>query len=322
MERVLQLQRDQIGDANIAAIGHRIVHGGDHFSDPVVIDESVMLRLRHLVALAPLHQPVNLDLVDICRAKLPNVPQVACFDTTFHQSQGALTRQYGLPQELTDAGIRRYGFHGLSYESILHSLRQIDPDLAQLKIIVAHLGAGSSMCAVRKGRSVATTMGFSTADGLPMATRSGSIDPGVLIYLMRQRGMDADALEELLYRQSGLLGVSGVSSSMRELRESSEPAAAIAVDYFVERCAREIGSLTAALGGVDGLIFSGGIGQNDADIRQAIASRCAWLGVRIDGSANASAAEIVSAPDSKVRVLVIPADEEGVIARHTVRFAN
>lgn len=320
IDGALDFLNEQFGDPSISAVGHRIVHGGDEFSEAVVIDVDVMVRLRELVPLAPLHQPVNLDLVDICSAKVPGVPQIGSFDTTFHQTQSDLTRQYALPAEFTDAGIRRYGFHGLSYESIVGTIRRSHPDFADGAIIIAHLGAGSSMCAVKAGESVATSMGFSTADGLPMATRSGSIDPGVLIYLMRQHSMDADALEELLYEKSGLMGLSGVSPSMQELRKSGDPAAAMAIDYFVDRCAREIGGLVAALGRLDAIVFTGGIGQNDAKLRQQIAERCEWLGVEIDQDENDAAAKTISSPASKVRVVVIPADEEGVIAAHALRL--
>lgn len=322
IDGALEFLQEQYGDPSISAVGHRIVHGGDEFNEAAIIDVDVMARLRKLVPLAPLHQPVNLDLVDICSAKVPDVPQIASFDTTFHQSQSDLTRQYALPTELTSAGIRRYGFHGLSYESIVGTVRRSHPDFADGAIIIAHLGAGSSMCAVKAGESVATSMGFSTADGLPMATRSGSIDPGVLIYLMRQHDMDADALEELLYKKSGLIGLSGVSSSMQELRKSDDPAAATAINYFVDRCAREIGSLVAALGRLDAIVFTGGIGQNDAQLRQRIAGRCEWLGVEIDQDKNDAAAETISSAASKVHVVVIPADEEGVIAAHALRLID
>lgn len=321
LAQLLKLLDEQPNVPAIAAVGHRIVHGGDEFHQPVVLDDEVLSRLRELVPLAPLHQPVNLGLAEICRNALPDVPHVACFDTTFHQGQDELVRQYALPRDLTEKGIHRFGFHGTSFESVLRQWQRSYPERAGDAIVVAHLGSGSSLCAIKDGRSVATTMGFSTADGLPMGTRCGSVDPGVLIYLLRQYRMSADALEDLLYRRSGLLGISGVSGSMCALRQSGEPAAAVAIEYFVYRCAREIGSLAAALGGLDGLVFTGGIGENDALTRREIALRCSWLGVRVDDRANESASGLVSAPESRVGVYVIPSDEEMMIAIHAQRLS-
>jgi acetate kinase len=306
----------------IKAVGHRIVHGGDEFAAPVRLDDAIIGRLEALAPLAPLHQPVNLALVNQCRASLPGVAQIGCFDTTFHHEQDELVRRYGLPEALTRKGIHRFGFHGTSYESVLYQLRESIPALATRSIIVAHLGAGSSLCAIRDGRSIATTMGFSTADGLPMGTRCGSIDPGVLIYLIREHGMTADSLEDLLYRRSGLLGISGVSASMSALRDSAAPRAQAAIDFFVYRCVREIGSLAAALGGLDALVFTGGIGENDVLTRLAIGEQCRWLGVHMDRAANESASERISTRESPVGVYVIPSNEELMIARHALRLGR
>jgi len=318
---VLRLLGEQPDVPAIAVAGHRIVHGGDEFRQPVILDDEVLHRLRKLVPLAPLHQPVNLDLAEICRAALPDIPHVACFDTTFHQGQDELVRQYALPRDLTEKGIHRFGFHGTSFESVLRQWQRSCPERAGDPIVIAHLGSGSSLCAIKDGRSVATTMGFSTADGLPMGTRCGSIDPGVLIYLLRQYRMSADALEDLLYRRSGLLGISAVSGSMRTLRQSGEPAAAAAIDYFVYRCAREIGSLVAALGGLSGLVFTGGIGENDAATRREIAVRCGWLGMKVEDRANESGSCLISSAESRVGVYVIPSDEEMMIAVHAQRLS-
>ena len=317
---VLAALGEHFGDPSISAVGHRIVHGGDEFAGPVLVDESVMGKLRALSALAPLHQPVNLDLVEIWQDRLPDARHVACFDTIFHRTQSDLERRYAIPAEISALGVRRYGFHGLSYESIVAELQKKHPGIAARPVVIAHLGSGCSMCAIRHGKSVATTMGFSTAAGLPMGTRCGSIDPGVLIFLMREQGMGPEALEDLLYRKSGILGMSGLTSSMRKLRKMEAPAATEAIDYFVNRCAREIGSLAAALGGLEGLVFTGGIGENDAGIREQIVSRCEWLGAALDVDANSTSAERISNDESRVRVLVIPSDEEGVIAAHTVKL--
>jgi acetate kinase len=302
----------------VAAVGHRVVHGGASYAAPVVVDRKVLQSLAELSPLAPLHQPHNLAPIEAILEAAPQVPQVACFDTAFHRSQPALAQMFGLPRRFTDAGVRRYGFHGLSYEYVTGRLAQIAPDIAAGRVVVAHLGNGASMCAVKGGRSVASTMGFTAVDGLVMGTRSGALDPGVLIHLMDGYGMGARDLEDLVYRRSGLLGVSGVASDMRTLRGSSAPAAAEAIALFVYRAVREIGSLAAALEGLDALVFTGGIGENDALTRAEIAAGCGWLGVALDPDRNARGEGLISADGSRAAVFVIPTDEERMVARHTM----
>jgi len=303
-----------------AAAGHRVVHGGSRYAAPVRIDAAVIEALEGLVPLAPLHQPHNVAAIRAVTAARPALPQVACFDTGFHADQPRLATLFALPHAYAERGVRRYGFHGLSYEFIAEALKAIDPPAAAGRTIVCHLGAGSSMCAMRDGRSVATTMGFTALDGLPMGTRTGSIDPGVLLYLMEQEGLDLAALTDLLYRRSGLLGLSGVSADMRDLLASERPEAAEAVAFYCYRAARELGSLAAALGGLDALVFTAGIGEHAAPVRAHIAEGAAWLGVRLDPRANAAHAEAIHAPGSAVRVYVVPTDEERMIARHTARL--
>lgn len=301
----------------VVAVGHRVVHGGTDYAAPVRIDDKVIASLVELVPLAPLHQPHNIAPIRAIAERAPHLPQVACFDTAFHQGQPRLAQTFALPRELTAAGIRRYGFHGLSYEYVTSRLAEIAPDLAASRVIIAHLGNGASLCAVHAGRSVASTMGFTAVDGLMMGTRCGTIDPGVLIYLMDERGMDARAIEDLIYRQSGLLGVSGISSDMRTLRASRDSRAAEATDLFVYRITREIGSLAAALGGLDGLVFTGGIGEHDKATRAEVVAGCEWLGLGLDHERNARAESRISPAGSKASVWVIPTDEERMIARHT-----
>lgn len=301
----------------VAAVGHRVVHGGTQFSAPVLVNANVLAELRRLCPLAPLHQPHNLAAIDAIARAAPQIPQVACFDTAFHRSQPELAQLFALPRELTELGIRRYGFHGLSYEYVAMRLKELSPEHGSGRVIVAHLGNGSSLCAMIDGRSLATTMGFTAVDGLMMGTRCGALDPGVLIYLMDERGMDARALEDLVYKRCGLLGVSGISSDMRTLRESREPASAAAIQLFIYRIAREIGSMAAAAGGVDAIVFTGGIGQNDARTRAEIGKCCAWLGLVLDEQLNIGGGTRVEAPESKVAAFVIPTDEEQMIARHT-----
>lgn len=301
----------------IKAIGHRIVHGGTRFVAPVLIDAQVMAELRNLEPLAPLHQPHNLSGVRACARLAPHVPQVACFDTAFHHTMSPLARRLGLPRCYDDAGVRRYGFHGLSYEFVAQRLRAVAPGLAAGRVIVAHLGNGASLCAMRDGRSIDTTMGFTALDGLLMGTRPGTLDPGAVTYLMREHAMTAAEIEDVLYHRSGLAGVSGISSDMRTLLSSGDPHAREAVDLFVFRAAREIGALTASLGGLDGLVFTAGIGQHSPEIRSRICARCAWLGVILDERANDAAGPRISAPASRVHVHVIATDEERMIAEHT-----
>ena len=306
----------------IQAIGHRVAHGGTQYGEPVRVDTEVLNALARLVPLVPLHQPHNLAPIRAAMVLRPDLPQVACFDTGFHRGQATVVQRFGLPRRLHDAGVRRYGFHGLSYEFVASRLRELAPDLAAGRVVICHLGNGSSLCAVHDGRSVATTMGFTGVEGLLMGTRSGALDPGVLLYLMDTYCMDARAIEDLIYRQSGLLGVSGISSDMRTLRESSAPEAAEAIALYVYRIVREIGSLAAALGGLDGLVFTGGIGENDAAMRAEVASGCAWLGMTLDEARNAQPAQSggagqISAAGSRLAAWVVPTDEERMIARHT-----
>jgi len=317
---VLEQVREKDGLAHLAAVGHRIVHGGDLFQAPVWIDAAVLADLHTLVALAPLHQPVNLDLIEACMQEFPDIPQLACFDTAFHQHMPKVARNYALPQSLTDAGVHAYGFHGLSYEFVWGRLRALDQAATSKRVVIAHLGAGASLCAIRAGQSIATTMGFSTVDGMPMATRSGSVDPGVLIHLLREHGLTPDQLEDLLYKKSGLQGISGFSGEMRELSASDDPRAKAAIDYFVYRSSREIASLAGALGGLDTLVFTGGIGANSATIRQDICTACEWLGIDIDDEANRNSEETINTPRAAVDVRIIPTDEEAQIAEHVLHF--
>ncbi len=319
---ILQTSIAALGGEAVEGIGHRVVHGGSKFTAPTPITKEVLASLRALTPLAPLHQPHNLAPIEAILAEAPHIPQVACFDTAFHQTQPHLAQAFALPREITDSGVRRYGFHGLSYEYVSVKLREVAPDYADKKIIIAHLGNGASVCAIDQGRSVATTMGFTAVEGLMMGTRCGSIDPGVLIYLMDERKMDARTLESLIYKKSGLLGVSGISSDMRTLRSSDDPKAREAIDLFVYRIVREIGSLSAALGGLDGLVFTGGIGQRDAKTRREVVAGCSWLGAALDEEANGRAEVRIDAGSSKLPIWVLPTDEERVIARHTAALLD
>jgi acetate kinase len=304
----------------IAGVGHRVVHGGERFSAPIRLDAATIDALRHFIPLAPLHQPHNLAGIDAMRAALPEVAQVACFDTAFHRNQPAVAQLFALPRQYTAEGVRRYGFHGSSYEYIADVLPQHLGERAAGKIIVAHLGNGASMCAMEKRKSVATTMGFTAVEGLMMGTRTGALDPGVLLYLMDYHQMDAKALTRLLYKESGLLGVSGISQDMRELLASDQAEAREAVDLFCYRIVREIGSLAAALGGLDALVFTGGIGEHAAPIREQVCRASAWLGIDFDVAANAQNATRIATPASRVAVLVLPTNEEWMIARHTAEL--
>jgi acetate kinase len=310
----------RFGDATLAAVGHRVVHGGEHYSTPVVIDDSVIGVLESLVPLAPLHQPHHLSAIRAVAEAVPGVPQVACFDTAFHRSQPPVAQAFALPRELSDEGVRRYGFHGLSYEYIAATLPSVAPALTRGKVVVAHLGNGASLCAMQGGKSVATTMGLTPLDGLMMGTRSGSLDPGVVLYLMQHKGMDANSIETLLYSQSGLLGVSGISSDMRTLLESDDSRAQQAIDLFVYRAVRELGSLAAALGGIDGIVFTAGIGENAAPIRERICRMSGWLGVELDEPANRAGGPLISKAGASVSAWVIPTDENLMIARHTAKL--
>jgi acetate kinase len=301
----------------IVAAGHRVGHGGLKYTCPVPITNEVLADLDQLVPLAPLHQPHNLAAIRVVAERAPQLPQVACFDTAFHRHQPLVAQQIALPRALNEEGVVRYGFHGLSYEYIASVLPEIDPRAARGRTVVAHLGNGASMCAMNHGHSIATTMGFSALDGLPMGTRCGSIDPGVLLYLLDRHHFDVHQLEELLYKQSGLLGVSGIASDMRTLLVSRDPHAAEAVDLFVYRLGRELGSLAAAIGGLDALVFTGGIGENAPAIRQRVCHDAAWLGLKLDEAANQTAGPCITLRDSQVVVWVIPTNEELMIAQHT-----
>jgi acetate kinase len=311
------LRKGYGGDHRLAAVGHRVSHGGRSFDKPVRVDAAVVAELEKLIPFSPLHQPHNLAPIRTLLARDPGLPQVACFDTAMHRTQPLLEQMYGLPRELDDAGVRRYGFHGISYEYIASRLPDVDARAAGGKAVVLHLGSGASMCALAAGRSIATTMGFSPAEGLPMGTRSGSLDPGVLLYLMDQRGMDARAIESLIYTRSGLLGVSGISSDMRALRASTDPRAGLAVDLFVHRVGRELGSLAAALAGLDAIVFTGGIGEHDPFVRERVCRGAAWLGIELDPEANAAHGPRISTAGSRTAAWVIPTNEELMIARHT-----
>lgn len=306
-----------LGGRALAGVGHRIVHGGARFAAPVVLDAHEFAELEALIPLAPLHQPAGLAAVRHLMRTAPALPQIACFDTAFHHDQPQLAQMFALPMSFWDAGVRRYGFHGLSYEAIAQALPALDPRAAAGRTVALHLGAGASACAMRGGRSIASSMGFTALDGLMMATRCGSIDPGVIFYLMRSRGMDAATVERLLYSGAGLLGVSGISGDMRALMASDAPAAQLAIDLFCYRAAREVGSLAAALGGIDALVFTGGIGEHQPAVRERIARACAWLGLDFDATANIANATRISLPGSSVASWCIATDEEAVIARHT-----
>ena len=302
----------------IEAAGHRVVHGGMRFTEPVQVDDGVMAALDALVELAPLHQPHSLAGLRAVAAARPALPQVACFDTAFHRTMPPVAVRLPVPRDLHQAGVRRYGFHGLSYEWIAGRLRLLDPVLAPGRVVVAHLGSGASLCALHYGHSVGTTMGMTALDGIMMATRSGALDPGVLLYLMQSRGMDAAAIEDLLYHNCGLLGVSAISGDMRRLHD--DPAGREAIDLFVHRLVSEIGALAAGMGGLDGVVFTAGIGEHDAAVRRSVCTKLGWLGIEVDPACNQAAdrvACLITRAESRVRVWMIPTDEEAVIARHT-----
>jgi len=319
-EYLLTYLRQELLGTRLLGVGHRVVHGGLIFKRPVRVDRGVLHDLEKLIPLAPLHQPYNLAPIYLAFERVPDLPQVACFDTEFHTTAPEIAQMFALPVELRKEGLRRYGFHGLSYEYISSMLPKCDPRGAAGRCIILHLGNGASMCAINAGRSVASTMGFTAVDGLPMGTRCGAIDPGVLLYLMDQRGMNARSIESLIYKESGLLGISGISSDMRTLLESQEPDAKLAVDLFVYRIRRELGSLAAALGGLDTIVFTGGIGENSAEIRERVCLDAAWLGVELDSARNADRDPRISTAQSRVTAWVIPTNEELMIARHTYRI--
>ena len=309
-------------DFSLAAVGHRVVHGGPDYARPVRVDGKVLEDLERYVALAPLHQPNNLAPIRTLLERRPELPQVACFDTAFHRGHHALADHYAIPKRYYVEGVRRYGFHGLSYEYISERLKEVAPNMAAGRVIVAHLGSGASMCAMLGGRSVESTMGFTALDGLPMGTRCGHIDPGIILYLLAEKGMTAKQLEELLYYDSGFKGLSGISNDVRELQESTDPSAAFAIDYFVYRVGLYAGLLAAALGGLDAFVFTAGIGENSVLVRARIAERLAWLGAELDPVANAASKLAISKEESRLALLVIPTDEEQMIAQHTLELTG
>jgi acetate kinase len=318
MHALLDWIEHHLEGRKIVAAGHRVVLGGLEHTAPVLIDSAVLNRLRALIPLMPVHQPRNLEPIEALAKLNPDLPQVACFDTSFHRTMPEIAQLYGLPRKVTAEGARRYGFHGLSYEYIAGVLPKVDERAAKGRTVVAHLGSGASMCAMVGGRSVATTMGFGPLSGLVMGTRPGELDPGIVLWLMQAKGMDDKTVESMLYHDCGLKGVSGISSDMRDLLTSDDPHAKQAVDLFNYRICRELGSLAAAAGGLDALVFTAGIGENAVAVRAAVCGQAAWLGIELDETANDRGAERISAPSSSVSVLVIPTDEERMIARHTL----
>ncbi|WP_075213966.1 acetate/propionate family kinase [Mongoliimonas terrestris] len=318
---VLGVLREVLPGLDVAAVGHRVVHGGPDFKAHAVLDTAILERLAAFSSLAPLHQPHNLAGIRAALAAFPAAAQVACFDTAFHRTHPFVNDVFALPRAYYDKGVRRYGFHGLSYEYIASELARRAPLLAEGRVVVAHLGNGASMCAMQDGRSVASTMGFSALDGLPMGTRCGQLDPGVVLHLMVEEGMDAKAISDLLYKRSGLLGLSGLSNDMRTLEAAGTPEADEAIDYFVFRIQRELGAMAAALGGIDSLVFCGGIGENSRLVRARVCERMAWMGIELDPARNAANAEVISSDLARTTVLVIPTNEELVIARATRRLA-
>jgi acetate kinase len=322
LEHLVAHMRGQRGSDPLAGVGHRVVHGGLDYTQPVRVDAAIVKRLEQFVPLAPLHQPHNLTPIKLLLERIPDVPQVACFDTSFHRTAPPISQRFAIPSEMHDAGVQRYGFHGLSYEYVASVLPACDARAARGRTVVLHLGNGASMCALEASKSVASTMGFTAVEGLPMGTRCGAIDPGVMLYLMDQRGMDARAIEKLIYKESGLLGVSGISSDMRALLASEDPRAKLAIELYVYRIGRELGSLAAALGGLDAIVFTAGIGEHAPAIREAVCRRAAWLGVELDPASNAGGGPRISTPASRVSAWVIPTNEELMIARHTARILH
>ncbi|HST12031.1 MAG TPA: acetate/propionate family kinase [Terriglobales bacterium] len=309
--------RSKYAGARLLAVGHRVVHGGTHYAEPTIVTTGVLADLYTLVPLAPLHQPYNIAAIEAISQRMPGVPQVACFDTSFHLGHPQVASVIPFPRDLCKSGLQRYGFHGLSYEYVASVLPGVAPEVAHGRVIVAHLGSGASLCALKDGRSVDSTMGFTALDGLCMGTRPGSIDAGAVLYLFQALGMTTKEVETILYKKSGLLGISDLSNDMRDLLGNSAPEAQLAIDYFVYRAAKEIGALAAALGGVDALVFTAGIGENSPEIRQRICEASSWLGVQLDAEANASGASRISTTQSRVSAWIVPTNEELMIARHT-----
>jgi acetate kinase len=320
LAHVAEWLRTHFSAARLVGVGHRVVHGGSRHAGPAIVTPALLDELRELVPLAPLHQPHNLAAIETVAERLPEVPQVACFDTSFHRGHSAIAELVPLPEQIRRAGVQRYGFHGLSYEYIASVLPQVAPQIAAKRVIAAHLGSGASLCALRGGRSIDNTFGFTALDGLCMGTRPGAVDPGVLLFLFQSLRLSAQEVEAILYEKSGLLGISGTSNDMRDLLKSAEPSSRLAVDYFVYRAAKEIGALAAVLGGIDALVFTAGIGENSPEIRRRICEASAWLGIELDQPANNANAALLSRPSSAVSVWMIPTNEELMIARHTQRL--
>jgi acetate kinase len=316
--KVVEFLRAEIGTLP-TAVGHRVVHGGPDYSEPILIDDVLLERLQAFAPLAPLHQPNNLGPIRTLRQRQPQLPQLACFDTAFHRGHPEIADRYALPERFYQEGVRRYGFHGLSYEYVASQLPKAAPDIAQGRVVVAHLGSGASMCAMHAGKSVESTMGFTALDGLPMGTRPGQLDAGIVLYLLTEKGMSAQEIEHLFYHDCGLKGLSGVSNDVRDLLASSDPRAKLALDYFVYRIALFAGMLAAAMEGIDAFVFTAGVGENAPAIRNAVALRLSWLGLKLDPEANAKGAGRISTEGSRVGCYVIPTDEELMIARHTLR---
>jgi acetate kinase len=317
LEALAAWLRSLYGGARVLGVGHRVVHGGARFTGPTVITPEVLAELHRLAPLAPLHQPHNLAAIEAVSQRLPDVPQVACFDTSFHRTQSPVAELIPLPREIREGGVQRYGFHGLSYEYISTVMPRLAPEIAHGRVIVAHLGSGASLCALRDGKSVDSTLGFTALDGLCMGTRPGAVDPGVILYLFHNLGLTAKDVATILYKKSGLLAISGISNDMRDLLGNPEPGARLAVDYFVYRAAKEIGALAAVLGGIDGLVFTAGIGENSAEIRRRICEASAWLGIELDADANGRNSTRISVAGSPVSAWMIPTNEELMIAWHT-----
>ncbi len=309
--------RSRFQSAPIVGVGHRVVHGGPRFAGPTIVTREILAELAELTPLAPLHQPHNLAPIAALFERLPDVPQVAVFDTSFHRGHADVAALVPLPRDILQGGVERYGFHGISYEYIASVLPQVAPEIANGRVIVAHLGSGASLCALRDGKSIDSTMGFTALDGLCMGTRPGALDPGVVLYLFQNLGLSIKQVEEILYKKSRLLGISGISNDMRDLADRTEPEARLAIDYFVYRAAKEIGALAAVLGGIDALVFTAGIGENSPEIRRRISDASSWLGIELDFEANAAGGPRISKPRSQVSCWVIPTNEELMIARHT-----
>lgn len=318
LDHILRFIDDHYPGLDIEAVGHRVVHGGTRYDTPAVVTDAILKELSTLVQLAPLHQPYNLAGIVAARVAFPDAVQVACFDTAFHRQHPWVNDTFALPRRYYDKGVRRYGFHGLSYEYVSKQLRDIAPEIAKGRVVIAHLGSGASMCALRDGRSIGSTMGFSALDGLPMGTRCGEIDPGVLLYLRDQEGLSSAEIIELLYKQSGLKGLSGTTGDMRQLENANTPEADQAIDYFVTHVQRELGAMAALLNGIDALVFCGGIGENSWRVREKICSGLDWLGIGLDATRNRNGEQVISSDGSRVRALKIKTDEEAMIARHTL----